>query len=40
VAYLDLNQIEKIKRKEKTKFRIKRKGKEAQPCRPLGLSAY
>ena len=31
---MDLNQIEKIKRKGKTNSRIKEKGKEAQPCPP------
>jgi hypothetical protein len=40
VAYLDLNQIEKIKRKGKTNTRIKEKGKEAHnpapPPRPFG----
>jgi hypothetical protein len=40
VAYLDLNQIEKIKRKEKTNFRIKKKRKEAHSPAPLGLSAH
>jgi hypothetical protein len=34
VTYLDLNQIEKIKRKEKTKFRIKEKGKKPTTLPP------
>jgi hypothetical protein len=32
--------MEKIKRKGKANSRIKEKGKEAQPCRPLGLSVH
>jgi hypothetical protein len=39
VTLLDLNQIEKIKRKRENNSRIKEKRKEAQPRSPLGLSA-
>jgi hypothetical protein len=40
VAHLNLNQMEKIKRKEEGNSKVKRKGKVARYPRPLGLSAH